>query len=409
MTADFERYDDPEAGLELARRTREFVEEVVLPVERDLPGGTAVSEGTVSRLRSEAREYGVYAPQMPEAYGGGGYSFREALPAFEQAGRSLLGPVATRVDAPDEGNMHLLELVGDDLQREHYLEPLVAGEKRSGFSMTEPAPGAGSDPKMIETHARREGDEWVIDGHKWWTTQGIEADFLVVLARTDPDAHPYEGSSLFLVPKEAPGVNVVRNIPHTGGGPRDVSHAEIKYDGVRVPEEHLLGEEGEGFTHVQQRLGPARLTHCMRYSGMARRALDIAKAYLDDREGFGEPLSAKQGPRFEIAEAATRLHAARTMVRNAANRIAAGEQARVEVSMAKVFAANVAQDAIDTALQFTGGNGIARDLPIADFYESVRQFRIVDGADEVHKHVVARDEFEDVDPDEIGPMTRFDG
>ena len=409
MTADFERYDDPEAGLELARRTREFVEEVVLPVERDLPGGTAVSEGTVSRLRSEAREYGVYAPQMPEAYGGGGYSFREALPAFEQAGRSLLGPVATRVDAPDEGNMHLLELVGDDLQREHYLEPLVAGEKRSGFSMTEPAPGAGSDPKMIETRARREGDEWVIDGHKWWTTQGIEADFLVVLARTDPDAHPYEGSSLFLVPKEAPGVNVVRNIPHTGGGPRDVSHAEIKYDGVRVPEEHLLGEEGEGFTHVQQRLGPARLTHCMRYSGMARRALDIAKAYLDEREGFGEPLSAKQGPRFEIAEAATRLHAARTMVRNAANRIAAGEQARVEVSMAKVFAANVAQDAIATALQFTGGNGIARDLPIADFYESVRQFRIVDGADEVHKHVVARDEFEDVDPDEIGPMTRFDG
>jgi acyl-CoA dehydrogenase len=409
MTADLERYDDPEPARDLARRARELMDEVVVPAERELPGGTAVSEGTVSRLRSQAREYGVYAPQMPEEYGGGGYSFREALPAFEQAGRSLLGPVAMRVDAPDEGNMHLLELVGDDLQKEHYLEPLVAGEKRSGFSMTEPAPGGGSDPKMLKTRAERDGDEWVIDGHKWWTTQGIEADFLIVLARTDVDAHPYEGASLFIVPKDAPGVDVVRNIPHTGGGPRDVSHAEIKFDGVRVPEEHLLGTEGEGFTHVQQRLGPARLTHCMRYSGMARRSLDVAKAYLDDREGFGSKLSEKQAPRFRIADAATELHAARTMIRNAADRIADGEEARVEVSMAKTFTANVTQDAVDTALQFTGGNGIARDLPIADFYESVRQFRLVDGADEVHRYVVARDEFGDVDPEELDPMTRFDG
>ena len=409
MTADLERYDDPEPARDLARRARELMDEVVVPAERELPGGTAVSEGTVSRLRSQAREYGVYAPQMPEEYGGGGYSFREALPAFEQAGRSLLGPVAMRVDAPDEGNMHLLELVGDDLQKEHYLEPLVAGEKRSGFSMTEPAPGGGSDPKMLKTRAERDGDEWVIDGHKWWTTQGIEADFLIVLARTDVDAHPYEGASLFIVPKDAPGVDVVRNIPHTGGGPRDVSHAEIKFDGVRVPEEHLLGTEGEGFTHVQQRLGPARLTHCMRYSGMARRSLDVAKAYLDDREGFGSKLSEKQAPRFRIADAATELHAARTMIRNAADRIADGEEARVEVSMAKTFTANVTQDAVDTALQFTGGNGIARDLPIADFYESVRQFRLVDGADEVHRYVVAREEFEDVDPGELEPMTRFDG
>jgi len=268
MTIDLERYDDPETARELARRTRGFVDGVVVPTERELAGGTAVSEGTVSRLRGEARECGVYAPQMPERYGGGGYSFREALPAFEQAGRPLLGPVAMRVDAPDEGSMHLLELVGDDLRQEHYPEPLVAGEKRSGFSMTEPAPGGGSDPKMVKTRAEK------------------------------------EASSLSLVPTEAPGVNVVRNIPHTGGDPRDVSHAEIKHEGVRVPEEHLLGEEGEGFTHVQQRLGPARLTHCMRYSGMARRALDVAKAYLDDREGFGSKLSEKQAPRFEIAEAA---------------------------------------------------------------------------------------------------------
>ncbi|WP_247000000.1 acyl-CoA dehydrogenase family protein [Halosolutus gelatinilyticus] len=401
------RYDDSDQARELAQRAHDLMEEVVLPIERERAGGTAVSNGTVAELREAAREYGVYAPQISEPHGGMGIDFRDALPVFEEAGRSVLGAIAMRVDAPDEGNMHLLELAGDETQKEQYLEPLVAGDIKSGFSMTEPMQGAGSDPKMIRTTAEKDGDEWVIDGHKWWTTQGVEADVLFVLARTDEDAHPYQGCSIFVVPADADGVEIVRNVPHMGGGARSESHAEIVYDGVRVPEEHLLGELNEGFTHAQERLGPARLTHCMRFSGMAQRSLDIAKAYTSEREGFGSTLSDKQALRHRIADAETRLHVARTAIRDAADRISAGDQARVPVSMCKVFTANVAQDAIDLAVQCCGANGIGKDLPLSDFYESVRQFRIVDGADEVHRRVIARNAFEDVDEAELEPVTRF--
>jgi acyl-CoA dehydrogenase len=338
-----------------------------------------------------------------------GEDFRDVLPVFEEAGRSLLGPVAMHVDAPDEGNMHLLELQGTELQKEQYLEPLVQGEIRSGFSMTEPMQGAGSDPKMIKTTAEKDGDDWVIDGHKWYTTQGVEADVLLVFARTDMDAHPYNGCSVFIVPKDVPGVDVVRNVPHLGSELLGKGHAEIKFNDVRVPEEHLLGTEGEGFKHVQERLGPARLTHCMRFSGMAERSLDIAKAYMTERDGFGTSLADKQDPRHRIAEHHTRIAAARSLIRTAADEIAAGGEARIEVSMAKVFAANVTQKAIDDALQFCGANGMTKDLPIADFYETVRQFRIVDGADEVHKRTISRAAFEDVDESELEPVVRYDG
>ncbi|MFC7197929.1 acyl-CoA dehydrogenase family protein [Halospeciosus flavus] len=403
------RYDDSERAKEFAEKTREFIDEVVLPVERDVLGEGPVSEAVVDELREEAQEYGVYAPHLPEEYGGHDLSYRDMLPVFEEAGRSLLGATAVRVDAPDEGNMHTLEMFGTEEQKEEWLRPLVQGEARSGFSMTEPSPGAGSDPKMIQTTAEKDGDEWVIDGHKWWTTQGTEADVLIVMARTDQDAHPYSGCSLFLVPADTEGVNVVRDIPHTGGGVTGVGHAEIEYDNVRVPESALLGELNEGFTHAQQRLGPARLTHCMRYSGMAERALDVAKAYVTEREAFDGPLSEKQSVRFNVAEAEMKLHAIRTMVRHAARQIEAGEEARIPVSMAKVFAANATQEIIDDALQMCGGSGISKDLPIADFYESVRQFRIVDGADEVHKRVIARAAFDDpeIDPEELTNLPTF--
>lgn len=400
-------FNDSEAAEELAERAHDLMEEVVLPKERELSGGMAVSDSTIDELREAAREYGVYAPQIDEEYGGMGYDFRDTLPTFEEAGRSTLGQIAMRVDAPDEGNMHLLELHGSELQKEEYLKPLVEGEIASGFSMTEPMQGGGSDPKMLKTTAEKDGDEWVINGHKWWTSKGIKADVLLVFARTDQEAHPYEGCSVFLVPKDADGVEVVRNIPHVGSDVHGMGHAEIKYNDVRVPEEHLLGEAGKGFQHVQERLGPARLTHCMRYSGMAERALDVTKAYMSERDAFGEKLADKQHPRMVIAEQETNLAAARSLVRQAADRIAAGHEARVEVSMAKVFTANATQEAIDTALQFLGGNGIAKDLPVADFYESVRQFRIVDGADEVHKRTVAREAFEDVPEEELDALTRF--
>ena len=402
-------YNDSETARDLAERARAFMAEVVLPTERAQPGGEPVGEETIADLREQARERDLYAPQIAEEYGGMGIDFRDVLPLFEQAGRSILGAPAMRVDAPDEGNMHTFELVGTDEQNEEYLKPLVAGDISSGFSMTEPMDGGGSDPKMLRTTAEKDGDEWVINGHKWWTTQGSAADVLLVMARTNEDAHPYEGCSFFLVSPDVDGVEIVRDIPHVGASVVGESHAEIKYDNVRVPEANLLGELDQGFQHAQQRLGPARLTHCMRFSGMATRALDVAKAYLSEREGFGSPLADKQALRYEIAEAETRLHAVRATVRDAADKIAAGEEARIEVAMSKVFAANATQDAIDTALQCCGGNGIGKDLPIGDFYEAVRAFRIVDGADEVHKRVIARDAFEDVDEAELEALTRYDG
>jgi acyl-CoA dehydrogenase len=221
-------YNDSAEARALAERAHELMEEVVLPRERELAGGMSVSESTVEELREAAREYGVYAPQISEEYGGMGYSFREVLPTFEEAGRSFLGQEAMRVDAPDQGNMDLLELHGTELQKEEYLEPLVEGDLVSGFAMTEPIQGGGSDPKMLQTTAERDGDEWVIDGHKWWTTNGIRADVLLVFARTDQEAHPYEGCSVFIVPTDADGVDIVRNIPHMGADVDLHGHAECQ-------------------------------------------------------------------------------------------------------------------------------------------------------------------------------------
>ncbi|MFB6171563.1 MAG: acyl-CoA dehydrogenase family protein [Haloarculaceae archaeon] len=400
-------YDDSERARDLADRTRDFVEEFVLPCEREHLGEGPVPASEVDRLRDLARERDVYAPQMPAEYGGLGADFRDALTAYEEAGRSLLGPPAVRVDAPDEGNMHTLELVGTEEQRERWLRPLVQGDISSAFSMTEPMGGGGSDPKMMRTTAERDGDEWVIDGHKWWTSGALSADVLLVMARTDPDAHPYAGTSIVLVPADADGVEIVRDIPAMGDSVVEMSHCEIKYDGVRVPVENTLGPENEGFRVAQMRLGPARLTHCMRFSGMAERALDVATAYTSEREAFGSTLAAKQALRHRIADAQTDLHAARTAVRHAARKVAAGEEARIEVAMAKNFTANVVQDVVDLAVQCCGGNGIAKDLPLADFYEGLRFFRIGDGADEVHRRTIARAAFEDLRPEEVEHVTRF--
>jgi acyl-CoA dehydrogenase len=402
-------YHDSDRAHELAADVREFVDESVIPIEREWLGDGPVPNDVVDELREEARERELYAPQIGEEHGGLGLEFRDVLPLFEEAGRSLLGPLALRVDAPDEGNMHTLEMFGTDAQKAEWLDPLVDAEIHSGFSMTEPMQGGGSDPKMLKTVAEKEGDEWVINGHKWWTTQGSEANVLLVMARTDQDAHPYEGCSIFLVPSDTDGVEYQRDIPHVGGKFRGASHAEIIYDDVRIPEENLLGEENAGFAIAQKRLGPARLTHCMRFSGMAQRALEVAKAYLSEREGFGSALSEKQSLRFEIADAETELHAARTMVRHAAREISEGNEARIPVSMAKVFTANVAQETVDLSIQCCGGNGIGKDLPLADFYENVRAFRLVDGADEVHRRVIARDAFEEIDERELDPVTRFRG
>ena len=256
-------YKDSEDAEVVAARVDKFIDEVVIPTERELVGNEQITDDRLSTLRGEARERGIYAPQVSPEYGGMGLDFRDVLPTFEAAGRSLLGAPAIRVDAPDEGNMHTFELVATEEQKDEWLRPLVAGDICSGFCMTEPMQGGGSDPKMIQTVAKRDGDEWVINGHKWWTTNGVEADIFLVMARTDFDAYRYSGCSIILVPADTPGVNIERGIPHMADNILGTSHAEIRFEDVRVPIENLMGEENEGFTIAQQRLGPARLTHCM--------------------------------------------------------------------------------------------------------------------------------------------------
>lgn len=403
-------YHDSEKAQEVASRVEAFMEEEVLPRERDaLRTGDRISFDELETFWEMAKDRNLFAPQMPSEYGGQGLGFRDMLPSFEQIGRSLFGALAIRANAPDEGNMHTLEIGANDRIKEEYLRPLVQGEMWSAFSMTEPLDGGGSDPKMLKTTAEKDGDEWVINGHKWWSSQAKIADFLLVMARTDMDAHPYEGTSIILVPTDTDGVELVRNYPTLGGHgvmETEFGHAEIVYDDVRVPVENTIGDENGGFRLAQLRLGGGRLTHCMRYSGMAQRSLDIAKAYISEREAFGERLSNKQALRHRIADAETKLHAARTMSRHAARELDRSD-ARIEVAMAKMYTANVTNEVIDLAVQCCGGNGIAKDLPIAHFYEEVRAFRIFDGADEVHRRSIARNAFEDLKTEEIDHVLRF--
>jgi acyl-CoA dehydrogenase len=401
-------YNDSAHAEELADRTRDFIREEVIPAEQEhLLGGQDVSRKVIEDLREKARDANVYAAPFEEEYGGLGYDFRDALTAYEAAGLSILGPVSLRLDGPDEGNIHTLELIGTDDQKKQWLKPLIAGDVRSAFSMTEPMQGGGSDPKMLQTTGERDSDEWLIDGHKWWTSQGLESDVLFVMARTDLEAHPYDGCSFFLVPTDTDGVEILRDVPHLSVEGYGVSHAEIVFNSVRVPEENLLGDLNAGFNIAQRRLGPARLTHCMRFSGSAERALETTKAYIAERRGFGERLAEKQAIRHELADAETKLHAVRTMVRDAAARITAGDEARTEISMCKVFAANAVNEVIDTAMQYRGGNAIGRDLPMTYLYENARIFRFVDGADEVHRRSIARDTIDDYDPAMIDTLTRF--
>jgi acyl-CoA dehydrogenase len=403
-------YHDSEKATEVATRVEAFMEAEVLPREREaLRTGDLIDFDELGDFWEQAKERDLFAPQAPEEYGGQGLDFRDMLPAFEQVGRSLFGARSIRANAPDEGNMHTLEIGANDRIKEEYLRPLVQGDMWSCFSMTEPMGGGGSDPKMLQTTAEKDGDEWVIDGHKWWSSQAKIADFLLVMARTDPDAHPYEGASIILVPKDTDGVELVRNYDTLGGHgvmETEFGHAEIDYDDVRVPVENTIGEENEGFRLAQLRLGGGRLTHCMRYAGMAKRALTIAKTYMEEREAFGGTLAEKQALRHRIADAETNLHAARTMTRHAARELDRSD-ARIEVAMAKTFTANVTNEAIDLAVQCCGGNGIAKDMPLAHFYEDVRAFRIFDGADEVHRRTIARDAFEDTAPEELENVLRF--
>jgi acyl-CoA dehydrogenase len=311
------------------------------------------------------------------------------VPVFEAAGRSLIGPLAFNCSAPDEGNMHLLHLFANPEQSERYLKPLAAGEIRSAFAMTEPAPGAGSDPTMLKTAATRDGDHWIINGHKWFTSGADGAAFLIIMAVTNPDVPTHKGATLFLAPIETPGIEIVRRVPIMGANDLG-GHCEIKFHDLRLPDSAILGEEGHGFALTQKRLGPARLTHCMRWTGIAQRALEIATQYASEREAFGGPLTTHQSIQWMLADSATELHAGRLMIHHTAWMLAQGDDARQESSMCKVFVAESVNRVLDRAIQICGAKGISRDLPLSTWFEAARAFRIYDGASEVHRMVIAR-------------------
>jgi acyl-CoA dehydrogenase len=384
-------FSTPSYVEELVRRVRNFVQSEVIPLEKHAHDDPV--EGLplelLKEVRQKAKRAGLWNPTMPPELGGMGLSLQEIVPVFEAAGRSLLGPLAIHCAAPDEGNMHLLHMFANDEQRERYLKPLANGDIFSAFAMTEPAPGAGSDPSMLKTTAVRDGDEWVINGHKWWTTNAGVASFLIIMARTDPDPKSKHGATLFLAPIDAPGIEIIRRIPHMGG-PDLGGHCEIKFHDLRLPYSAILGEEGRGFALVQARLGPARLTHCMRWTGIAQRALEIATEYATGREAFGTTLNNHEAIQWMLADSAMELHAGRLMIQQAAWLLQNGEQARQETSMTKVFVSETVCRVLDRAIQICGGLGISHDIPLSHWYESARAFRIYDGASEVHRMVVAR-------------------
>jgi acyl-CoA dehydrogenase len=381
-------------ALELAARTRAFMDEVVLSREGEvMRHGFQAALPTLLPLRDEARRRGLWAPQLSTSLGGLGLSLVELAFVGEALGESPLGHWSTNFQAPDAGNMELLHLVGTPDQQARFLEPLARGEVRSCFAMTEPD-RPGSNPTWMETTATKDGDDWVINGHKWFTTGADGAAFAIVMAVTREDGKPHERASMFLVPMDTPGVVFVRNLPVMGEAGGDwASHAELRFDNVRVPKANILGEEGRGFALAQERLGPGRIHHCMRWLGICRRAqaLLIKRAVERPLQPF-RALGHQQVVQHWIAENAIQIEAARLMVLKAAWTIDTQGQkaARDDVAMIKVLVARTLGDVLDRALQAHGGYGLIDDLPLAWFYRHERAARIYDGPDEVHLTSIAR-------------------
>ena len=289
--------------IDLRDRVAAFIRDEVIPAENGKPDITA--------LRDKARNAGIFGPQLPREYGGLGLGTVAMCVLFEQAGRSFLGPMALHCAAPDEGNMHLLSLYATPEQREQYLRPLVEGTIRSCFAMTEPAPGAGSDPTMMQTRATRVDGGWEINGHKWFATGADGSAFAITMAITDDSVPAHRGVTMFLVPTDAPGFRLIRSVPTMGGHGGPGGHGEVSYEHVRVPDSAVLGKAGEGFKMAQVRLTPARLTHCMRWLGVAQRSLEIAVDRAKEREAFGRKLAEHQSIQWMIADSEIELHASR--------------------------------------------------------------------------------------------------
>jgi alkylation response protein AidB-like acyl-CoA dehydrogenase len=375
---------DPEL-LELQARVRSFIAEQVIPLERDPRQGPHGPEAALrDELIARARAAGVLSPHVAEEYGGLGLSHVGRAIAFEEAGYSMLGPVALNVFAPDEGNMHLLEAVATPAQKERWLKPLAAGAIRSCFCMTEPPPGAGSDPSMLKTRAQPDGDGWIIDGLKWFTTGADGASLAIVMADV-----PGAGATMFLSDMQAPGITLERSLDTLDtcfpGG-----HGVVRFEGLRVGASDILGELGQGFRNAQVRLSPARLTHCMRWLGAARRAHDIAVDYARKREAFGRPIGEHEGIGFMLADNEMDLHLARLATWHGAWVLDQGGLGLHESSRAKVMVSEAVWRVADRCVQILGGQGVTGETVVSRIFADMRAFRIYDGPSEVHRWSLAK-------------------
>ncbi|MEX2202162.1 MAG: acyl-CoA dehydrogenase family protein [Dongiaceae bacterium] len=375
----------------LRARIAEFIEREVLPIEVDRANWDAheyIREDVLAGVRAKARAQGLWALHMPKDRGGQGLDTVGMAACYETAARSIFGPAALNIAAPDDGNMFILNRIGTEAQKERWLQPIIDGKLRSSFAMTEPQPGAGSDPAgMMLTRAEKKGDRWIVTGRKWFITGAEGAQHFILIARTSDD--PRKGLTAFLFDADQPGWKIERRIPIMGpeehGG-----HCELVFDGLEIPDENRLLGVGDGLKVTQIRLGTARLTHCMRWLGFAKRALEIAGAYVAERRSFGTTLAEREGVQWMLGEAAMRIHTGRLLTMHAAWRLDQGHRARKEVSMAKVAVADTLHLAVDTAIQLCGARGYSKDTILEWLYRYARSARLVDGASEVHKMVLSR-------------------
>lgn len=371
--------------------TTSFIRSEVVPIDDEHDGDVTAAGGETlrSRLQQRARELGLLSPHGPKDCGGLGLSMTQRAPVFEAAGYSLFGPVALNINAPDEGNIHMLDHIASASQRQRYLEPLVTGVFRSAFAMTEPAPGAGSDPSLLKTDARRVDGGWLINGRKYFITGADGASFYIIMARTSGEIGQAGGATMFLAPADRPGINVVRHIDTMDrsmlGG-----HCEMTFTDLFVPDEDVLGGVDEGFTYAQVRLGPARMTHVMRWSGAAYRAHEAAVTYAAKRTAFGSKLADQGMAQQMIADNEIDLAATRALLMEACAQLDSGSRAGKATSIAKTFAAEALFRVVDRSMQLCGGLGVSRDLPIAKIARELRPFRIYDGPSEVHRWSIAK-------------------
>jgi acyl-CoA dehydrogenase len=402
MAWDFSTEPEFEGKLEWMRT---FVREEVYPLET-LDLDEATFRRLTDPLKEEVKKQGLWAAHLDPELGGQGFGQVKLGLMHEILGSSIFAPSIFGNQAPDSGNAELIAIGATDEQKERWLWPLLEGKLRSAFSMTEPET-AGSDPTLLRTRAVRDGDEWVINGHKWFTSNGSSADFLVLMAITNPDVHPYQGTSMIIVPVDTPGVDIVRDVP-TMGEPevefgRYGNHSEIYYRDVHVPYENLIGNEGDGFVLAQKRLGPGRIHHCMRWLGQSRRAFDMLAERALSRYAFGSTLAEKQTVQNWIADSAAEMQAARLMTLHAAWKMdqQGSSAARVEIAMIKYFGAQVLYNVIDRAIQIHGALGYSTDLPLEAMYRHARAARLYDGADEVHRVTVARQILKGYEPHDL--------